>query len=376
MEPLREYFASHLLYHLVIGSLLIVLSFPLGKFFKFFLNNVVRKITERTKTELDNRIMEVLVDKVFGITVVAGFYFGTEQIRAGITSHNPSIMDILRYIDALWFIVFLSILTIVITRILNTVVLHTLHRYATREDSILDRAAAPLITRLVSILIGAIAITIILGHFGENISSLVLSLGVGSLAIALGAQETIANMIAGFVIMIDRPFRIGDRVQLPSGEIGDVIDIGLRSTRILDFNHNVIISPNAELIKGKIINFSYPERHVRLKVNVGVAYGSDIQKVKKNLLSVAHKQSGVLPDPPPNVLLTNLGDSALEFSLLCRTDDYKNKSKIEEELRVNIYEAFQREGIEIPFPQRVVHLSNASTDHEPKTSKKRKTVRR
>ncbi len=154
--------------------------------------------------------------------------------------------------------------------------------HAKKTESTINEAVFPILNRLVMILILFIAVVISLGHFGVDVSSLLVFLGGGSVAIALAAQETLANMIAGFIIMLDRPFRLGDRIKLPTGEIGDVYEIGLRSTKILDFDNNLIISPNSELTKTKVINYSYPRNDIRVLVEVNVAYGTSIERAKRN----------------------------------------------------------------------------------------------
>ncbi|MEX2189058.1 MAG: mechanosensitive ion channel family protein, partial [Bacteroidota bacterium] len=214
-----------------------------------------------------------------------------------------------------------------------------------------------------------------LNYFRQDVSSLVVSLGVGSLAIALAAQDTIANMIAGFVIMMDKPFRPGDRIQLASGETGDVYEIGIRSTKVLDFDNNVIVMPNAELTKGKIVNYSYPEMVIRVMVQVGVAYGTDIDQARQIMVKLARLHPHVMSEPAPEVFVMDLADSAILLRLVGRSDDFRQKFLTEAALREEIYNSFVKEGIEIPFPQRVVHLQQAS-NAKPQASQKRKTTRR
>jgi MscS family membrane protein len=181
---------------------------------------------------------------------------------------------------------------------------------------------------------------------------------IAALAIALAAQETIANMIGGFVIMTDRPFRVGDRIKLPTGEIGDVQEIGIRSTRVLDFDNNLMVYPNAELIKGKIVNYSYPSEHIRIFVDASVAYETDIDRVRAIMLRLAQEHPDVLKSPPPSVVLVSFSESSLNLQLNGRTNDYRNKSSIETSIREQIYKAFLDEKIQIALPQRVVHLSS------------------
>jgi MscS family membrane protein len=250
------------------------------------------------------------------------------------------------------------VVTVLFIRIADTSVKHFIERHARRTSSKINEALFPLLNRLITILIVLVSVITILHHFGQDVSSLVVSLGVGSLAIALAAQETIANMIGGFVIMTDRPFRVGDRIKLPSGEIGDVQEIGIRSTRVLDFDNNLIVNPNAELIKGKIINYSYPSEQIRIFVDVSVAYGTDIDRVRTIMLRFAQEHQNVLKSPPPSVALVGFGESSLSLQLNGRTNDYRQKFPIETTLREQIYKAFLDEKIQMAIPQRIVHLTS------------------
>ena len=155
--------------------------------------------------------------------------------------------------------------------------------------------------------------------------------------------------------MIDRPFRIGDRIKYGS-ETGDVVEIGIRSTKILDFDNNLVIMPNNEIVKSKVVNVTYPNILTRVIVEVGVAYGTDLKKVREIMLKAANEHPLISKEIPADVVLTSFGDSSLDLRLAARTDDYRNAWAMQCELRETIYEEFNNAGIEIPFPQRVVYL--------------------
>ena len=156
--------------------------------------------------------------------------------------------------------------------------------------------------------------------------------------------------------MVDRPFRIGDRITFGAGETGDVVSIGLRSTKILNFDSNLVIMPNNEIVKSKIVNVTYPNILTRVIIEVGVAYGSDLKKVRDIMLKAANEHPLTSESIPPDVVLLSFRDSSLNVRLAARTDDYRNAWAMQCELRETIYEEFNKAGIEIPFPQRVVHM--------------------
>jgi len=172
----------------------------------------------------------------------------------------------------------------------------------------------------------------------------------------LAAQDTIANMIGGFVIMIDRPFRERDRVRLPDGTLCIVDKIGIRSTKLRTYDNTLIITPNAELMKSTIHNETYPYPEVRATVEVGVGYDSDIGKVREVMLDEAHKHPKVLKEPPPDFIFLNFGDSSLDVSIRCRVATIEDRFFVSSDLREQVLNRFRLEGIEIPFPQRVVTI--------------------
>ncbi len=329
----------------------------LGWLVKRLLTTLGRRLVARTASELDDIIVEIVVDRVKWIAVVAGAYLASEELIRATEAADVMARQWLGYAQGIIFVCFVTVVTLVLIRISDASVKYTMERQAKRTSSKLNEAVFPLLNRLIAILIALIALIIILHHFGQDVSSLVVSLGVGSLAVALAAQETIANMIGGFVIITDRPFRVGDRIRLPSGEIGDVQEIGIRSTRILDFDNNLIVYPNAELIKGKIINYSYPSEHIRIAVDVSVAYGTDLDRAKAIITNLALQHPDVLKNPAPSVSLVSFGESSLNLQLNGRTDDYRKKFPIEATLREQVYRTLPDEGIQFSIPQRVVHLS-------------------
>ena len=227
--------------------------------------------------------------------------------------------------------------------------------YADKKETSTLYDFIPLLRKVVLIILITIGILIILNHFKVNVSGLIVSLGVGSLAIALAAQETLANMIAGFVILIDRPFREGDRIKLPTGEVGDIYKIGMRSTKILDFDNNLIIVPNSILVKSTIQNMTYPDYVSRVFVDVEVSFASDINKAKQILIDIAKAHPLNLKSFEPLVYLIDFKSNGVLMRLIARTDDYRNVYQIQSDMREEILRRFKDNNIEIPYSQVVIH---------------------
>ncbi len=351
-------FENILLKHLLIVLAIVVGSWIIGKVIKILLNIFGKQILTKTKTTLDDRIIEVLRSNATLICIIIGIYVSIEHISKISTPDDITLNQILYYLQIAIFIIIVLAVARLISRLIEAIFGWYMDEVSRKTQSNLTATIAPLTKKIISIVIFLTGLMIILEHFGVSIGSLLVSLGVGSLAIALAAQDTLANMIAGFVIMIDRPFRVGDRIQLPSGEIGDVTQIGLRSTHILNFDNNHVVIPNAEIIKSRLINYSYPQQEIRALVDVGVKYGTDIAEARKILLDLANNHPDVMKNPIPEVFLIDFAQSAAMLRLNMRTDDFKKKWLVETSIREQIYKAFADAGIIIPLPQQVVHLVN------------------
>jgi MscS family membrane protein len=358
IDRFQQLIGSGFSLHLWNGILAFVTVMIIGFFIKYFLHTAGRKIISRTDNELDDLLLDVILPRLKWLAIVIGLYLAIEQIAKGFTLADKMSQQLIHYGEGIIYVAFISLLTLLIVRLFDTSLKYVIQRHASQSSSVLITAVLPLLNRLTMILTLFIAIVISLGHFGVDVSSLLVFLGGGSVAIALAAQETLANMIAGFVIMIDRPFRVGDRIKLPTGEIGDVHEIGLRSSTILDFDNNLIVSPNSDLTKAKVINYSYPRTEIRVLVEVNVAYGSSIDHIREIMLGCANQHSDILKQPASEVFLSAMGETSCTLQLIARTDDWKKKGSTEAALRENIYTAFMKEGISSGYAQHRVQLSS------------------
>ncbi len=367
---------NNILFHAVVGSIVGLLVIGAGKIVKWLLSTVGKRIISKTETEIDDEILDIINSRIIALASIFGIFLGMKELRLGLTKQNENIFSFLDFADTALYLITVIIVASLTARIVRTVTVHTMRSIAERQkNDEFNKTLSPLINRIITIIIVAFTAIVVLEHFGQSVTSLVTILGAGSLALGLAAQDTISNMISGFIIMIDRPFRLGDRVKIPTGETGDVYEIGLRSTKILDFDHNVLIVPNNELIKTKIVNFGYPDAETRVAVDVIAAYGSDIELVKNILLKIARSQPNVLSDPAPEAFLMKLGDYGLHFTLFCRVPEYKLQFPTAEKIRIAICHEFAKANIKIPYPQQVVHSVFENNDVL-QTSTKRKKISR
>jgi len=218
----------------------------------------------------------------------------------------------------------------------------------------------PLVRKVLTVAVYAIGAIIVLEHFGVDIVALVTALGVASLAVALAAQDTLANMISGFVLVSDRPFRKGDRVKV-AGVYGDVKRIGMRSTDIKTLDDNIVTVPNSKISDEYIENFSRPSRRYRIVLEIGLAYGTDPVKAGEVILESVRATEGVLADPEPAVYFLTFGDFSLNFTLICWCKSYAVSWVVTNAVNVNLARALAGNGLEIPFPTHTIHLPPGST---------------
>ena len=226
----------------------------------------------------------------------------------------------------------------------------------------IDANLVRLITRLVTLVLLFVLLWNTSDYLGMSFTAVFASAGIVGLGVALAARETLANFFGGISIFFDRPFKSGDYIVLDSGERGRVVEVGMRSTRIITRDDIMISIPNSLMTNTKVVNQSAPRNRFRVRIKVGVAYGTDIDRVEQVLLTIARDNKLVAFVPDPRVRFRQFGDSALEFELLCWARRPEDQGLMVHELHQQIYKAFAAGGIEIPFPQRDVHLKSQPQD--------------
>ena len=368
-EILRDFLQDELLYRLVLVVITIILAYLFSKLLGLIVKKIITPFVAKTESKMDDKLLEISGAGIYKLAFIGGIFLSLEFFKKGIQSESrllskplveiyPFLETILVILDALLFIYFIYILLKIVFNIINLSFDWYAEKINAEANKDLSGSLFPLLKKVSKVIGFVLGIVIVLAKLNIDISAFVVSLGVGSLAIALAAQDTISNMISGFIIMTDRPFRIGDRIRYADNQVGDVVEIGIRSTKIMDFDSNLVIIPNNEIVKSSLVNITYPSALTRVVVEVGVAYGSDIQKVKKVMLQAAQEDEFLSTQLPPDVYFIKFGESSLDFRLIARTDDYRNAWAMQCRMRERVYEFFNKEEIEIPFPQRVVHYAD------------------
>ncbi len=212
------------------------------------------------------------------------------------------------------------------------------------------------IATIVRYVVIAIGLVIIIQSAGIDLSALTVLAGAAGLGIGFGLQNIINNFVSGLIILFERPIKVGDRVDVGSVH-GDVVSVSARATTVVTNDNIAIIVPNSEFISSKVTNWSYTDRTVRFDVPVGVSYASNPDVVTQLLIEVARCHPGVLATPKSEVLFEEFGDSSLNFTLQVWTKEYSAKPRVlRSELNYAIARMFKENDIEIPFPQRDLHV--------------------
>ena len=220
----------------------------------------------------------------------------------------------------------------------------------------MDTGARLSIARLVHYALVLVGFLIALSSLGFDLKSITIIGGALGVGIGFGMQAIVNNFVSGLILLFERPIKVGDVIQLGDGHQGRVTNLGLRATTVQTFDRAEIVVPNGDLISSQVTNWTLGDRIMRLIIPVGVAYGSDVETVMRVLMDVAKENEKVLKDPPPVVLFLNFGDSSLDFQLRVWIADFADRRFIQSALIREIDRRFRSEEIEIPFPQRDLHL--------------------
>lgn len=325
-----------------IGQLLLVLVVWLAA--RWILRRIERRLTSRTKTDIDDLVVQVIRRLVLISIVFWGAWRLAQIWELGHMS---------RTIGAVWIVA----LSLPISGFVSSALRVFEERVAPKTDSRLDDTALPLLNRIVRGLVVGLGILIALTFLGIDITPVLAGAGVLGLGVSLAAKDTLSNLIAGLLLIIDRPFQVGDRIELwnaptETGSWGDVIEIGLRATKIRNPDNLIIVVPNNEIMRRDIINYTASGSHIRLRIPIGIAYNADAEKAKELIIEVAKSTDGVKATPEPAVITRKFGESSIDLELRVWIREARDRRAIGDAIGDQVKKKFDQHGIEIPFPRR------------------------
>ncbi len=310
----------------------------------------------KTESSLDDHLAKNLHRPVSRLLVLGAVYLaGLLTIAAA-----PELKAIIKLLKQLVYIVAMLLLTGLSNAVLKSLIDWYLQDIATRTGSTLEDTLFPILRKAGAVVIYFIGATVVLGQFKVNLAGFLATAGVASLAIAFAAQETLSNVIAGISLILDRSFHIGERIELKDGLVGDVLELGLRSTKILALDKRLIIVPNKEIADSRLINWNQPDPGCNIKLKIAVGWAEDLDKVKQLLLDVCANEELLSKTAPASVSCTGFGAYAIELLIVATVDDYKTGFTATDKLVVSLQKALLQARIQLPYPQQVIQIQPQS----------------
>jgi small-conductance mechanosensitive channel len=328
------------------AGVLLLASIVGAKLVDLLVTRGLSRITARTRFTFDDRLVEILHRPLFVSIVLFGAVQAVRYLQPPAQVELYTVNLLKSAAVLLWVVALYRSISIIFTGLAVRIV----------DVTGLGKELVPLLENIAKAVLLAGAAMVLLSVWEKDITPILASAGIAGFAVAFAAKDTIANFFGGVSIFMDKPFKIGDYIILDSGERGEVVEIGLRSTKIKTRDDVLISIPNSIIASSKIINESAPQPRFRVRVPISVAYGSDIDRVEELLKEIALKNEYVVEKPSPRVRFRRFGDSGLEFELLCWVIEPRYKGRAVHYLNSEIYRRFAEEGIEIPYPKMDIYL--------------------
>lgn len=327
----------------------LILFYMLSELVVIVSRKIILKVTKKTKTEIDDLIVKKTNKPISLILLLVGVRLalvplGIKQNILNLIVHAISslIIAVLTYIAIVVFDIFID----------NWAKTNAEKTRATVDDQLI-----PVFHRFSKVFISIIGLLFILPVWGIQIGPLLTSLGIAGIAIAFALQNTLGNIFGGISVILDKSVRVGDVIRIDE-TTGTVVDVGLRSTKIKTLDNELITIPNGKLADSKILNYLHPDPTLRVSVDFSTEYGSDVLKVRGVVLETLAKNKSILKKHEPSVVLVEMADSGLKFKALFWVNSFEEKNPAKFNATEEIYNAFRREGIGIPFPTRTVYIKD------------------
>ena len=325
--------------NLAISLLIIFVSFLL---LGHLLYLGLEKLARRTPSKFDNLFLKAISAQLRWFVSLLGLDYATTRLLF----LPPTLKQLLHQI---YFAGFVLLIVLILWKLVN--ILEVWYREKAEEQGDRERRETTLlllqrVLRFFIVMVGVIAV---LDRFGINVSALLTVLGIGGLALSLAAQDTLANMISGLIILTDQPFRVGDRIEIQGlNTWGDVAAIGMRSTRIRTRDNRMVIVPNSSISSNQVVNYTYPDPRYRVQIEIGVAYGVDLKEVREIITKAVRANENVLEDKPVDVLFLEFGDSAMILRVRWWITSYVDTRRVFDQVTEAIYLALEKGGVEMP----------------------------
>lgn len=310
---------------------------------RFILKQVLRPLTRKTKTKIDDLLVRSFSSMIFYLVFAVGFKVGFAHFKFETAIFNNLIQSLVVVVFAL-----------LIIRIINGFSKLWQEEWASKTASTADDRLIPLFEKILKTVVIILAVIFVFDSWNVDISPLLATAGIAGIAISFAVKDSLANMLGGLQLVLDKTFKVGDKIEIESGELGVVLDIGLRSTKLKTYDNEVISIPNGYLSNAKVKNFTMPDLSIRVNVNFGVEYGSDPDKVRQVVLAAVTKEEIVLQEPEPMIQFVSMGAYSLDFIARVWVKNYGDAYNAKLIVTDVIYKALNQAGIGIPFPTHTI----------------------
>ncbi len=339
---------SPLAKHLLLKQFALVLIYAVfAKITDLFIDKFLRRLTAKSKITFDDHLVDCLHSPVYWSIFCVGVLHAL-VLNDNPPAYQPVLAKVVKsFILVLWVIAAIKINNLIFDRILTV---------STRHEKI-GKDITLLLMKVVRILIVLAGVNWLLVIWEVNLTPMFASAGIAGIAVAMAAKDSLANFFGGISLFMDRTFKVGDYVIIDNDKRGEVMEVGIRSTRIKTRDDIMVTIPNSILSTSIIINESAPITRFRIRVPFGVAYGSDLDEVERVVLAVAKANPRISKDLEPRVRMRAFGASSVDFELLLWVQDPREKGLETHNLLKEIYRKFGEENISIPFPQLDVHYA-------------------
>ena len=333
--------------HSLAAVLIVFASFVVAWLMNRYLIALLEKLASKTRGYLDDRLIGDLRRPLFSTVLILGFASATVVLRLseGVQSTISSVLQMLAVL--VWTLFALKLIPVLLRRLAER----------DRTPAVVNAQTVPLFQNIANMTVLVLSVYYIFSSWHVDMTAWLASAGIVGIAVAFAAKDTLANLFSGIFILADRPYEIGNFVVLGTGERGEVTHIGMRSTRLLTRDDVEVTVPNSIMGNTTIVNESGgPHEKFRIRVQVSVAYGADIDEVREALLSVAAREESVCDEPEPRVRFRRFGASGLDFELLCWINEPVLSGRVVDILNSSVYKLFQASGIEIPYAKQDIYV--------------------
>jgi small-conductance mechanosensitive channel len=333
--------------NLGISILWVLFGYLLGT---WLIRGLLPRVVRRTATDFDDRLLKAVGNDIRWLVVLLLLHFSTTRLTFVGADLKTILLDV-------YFVLGLAIGFRMVWRLIDLGGAWYRERAARLEREEQFDPIITLLVRLGQAIAGVIGISILLSHFGIDVVAFAAVLGIGGLALSLAAKDVVADAIEGFIILVDQPFRMGDRIEIQGADTwGDVTDIGLRTTRIRTRDNRMVIVPNSIIGANQVINYSYPDPRYRVQTHVGIGYGADIEAARRIIVDTVRQVEGVVPDKPVEALYIEMGDSAMIFRVRWWIESYVDTRRMFDRVHTALQQALDEAGVDMPFPTQSISL--------------------